>query len=190
MTWRISREDRQSRNRYTVSSIDLPSMDWTVSSMSPSSLSGACACGACTYKSTSPPLHLDVCYCLTCQRLSGAPFMVWTGITKASLTWQGPIRIFQSSSVATRSFCSTCGSSLALQYDCYPDKTHVTALTVGKSDWQMPEVGIHIFVKSKPEWYQVPADGVERWEEFDAGFAANFPDVVEKLRSSCKVAID
>jgi hypothetical protein len=150
--------------------------------MSHPSLSGSCACGACTFISIAPPLHLDLCYCLTCQRASGAPFMAWTGITKASLTWQGPISIFPSSSVATRTFCSKCGSSLSLQYDCYPGKTHVTATTVRRSDWKMPEVGVHIFVKSKPDWYQVPADGVERCEEFDAGFEVKFPNVVEKLR--------
>jgi hypothetical protein len=146
--------------------------------MSHPSLSGSCACGACTFESTSRPIHLDFCYCLTCQRAAGAPFMVWTGITKASLTWKGPISIFQSSSVASRSFCSKCGSNLALQYDCYPDKTHVAATTVRKSDWEMPEVAVHIFVKSKPDWYQIPADVVERCVEFDAVFEEMFPDVV------------
>lgn len=108
--------------------------------------------------------------------------MAWTGIPKASLSWQGPISEFRASSLATRSFCPKCGSSLALQYECYPDKTHVAVTTVQRSDWEIPKVGDHIFVKSKPAWYQIPADGLERWEEFDAEFEKNFPDVVKELR--------
>lgn len=110
--------------------------------------------------------------------------MAWTGIPKASLTWQGPISEFQASSLAARSFCSRCGSNLTIQYDCYPDKTHVAVATVVKSDWEMSKVGVHIFVKSRPQWYQIPADGLQRCPEFDPEFEVKFPDIVEQLRSS------
>ncbi len=151
--------------------------------MSETSLSGVYACGACTFLATAPPSHLDFCYCITCQRASGAPFVAWTGIPKASLTWQGPVEKYVASSLASRSFCSKCGSTLAIQYECYPDKTHVALTMVERSDWELPKAGVHIFVKSKPDWYQIPADGLERYKEFDAEFEGKFPDVVETLRA-------
>ena len=69
-----------------------------------------------------------------------------------------------------------------MQYECYPEKTHVAVTTVEKSDWEMPNLGVHIFVKSKPEWYQIPADGLKRYQEFDAEFEGKFPNVIEQLR--------
>lgn len=152
--------------------------------MPTSTLNGSCACHLTTYTSTSsnPPLHLDFCYCTTCRFISGAPFMAWMGIEKSSLTVSGPFTIISLSTVAKRTICSKCGSNLILQYDCYSHKTHVAAATVQKSEWELPEVGVHIFVRSCPGWYRIPDDGVVRWEEFDAEFEGKFSDVVERLR--------
>ena len=71
-----------------------------------------------------------------------------------------------------------------MQYDCYPEKTHLAAATVRESQWEVPKVGVHIFVKSCPKWYVIPDDGVERFEEFDSEFERMFPDVVKRLRES------
>ena len=151
--------------------------------MSSKSLSGACACGAATYTLTSstPPEHLDFCYCATCQQTAGAPFMAWMGVSKDGLKLSGPISTCGLSSVATRTFCSSCGSNLTLQYACYPRKTHLAASTVRESSWEVPSVGVHIFVKSCPKWYAIPEDGIERFDEFDRQFEAKFPEVVQAL---------
>jgi len=55
--------------------------------MASKTITGSCGCGNITWTSTAPPEHLDYCYCLTCQRVSGAPFMAWMGIPKAALQW-------------------------------------------------------------------------------------------------------
>ena len=99
--------------------------------------------------------------------------MAWMGVPKASLELAGPISDCSLSSIAKRTYCSKCGSSLTLQYDCYPEKTHVAAATMVKSSWKL-KLGVHIFVKSCPAWYKIPDDGVERCEEFDAEFEKNF----------------
>jgi hypothetical protein len=151
-------------------------------------LTGACACGAATFDFTdthSTPLqHLDFCYCTTCQRSAGAPFMAWMGVARAGLSLSGPIVTFKLSSVAERTFCSVCGGNLTLQYACYPDKTHLAVAAVRESDWDIPEVGVHIFVQSCPKWYTIPEDGVQRFDEFDNDFEAKFPDVVKTLRDT------
>lgn len=139
-------------------------------------LQGSCACGATTWTSTSNATHLDFCYCTTCQRVTGAPFGAWVGIKKSSITWEGASAKYKVSDLATRSLCVQCGGTLSIQYDCYPDKTHVAAGTIVKGAEILPKLGVHIFVKSKPVWYDIPEDKLPRWDEFDDEFN-------EKLRA-------
>lgn len=133
-------------------------------------LRGQCACGSTTWTASVPPTHLDFCYCTTCQRVTGAPFGAWTGIAKNAIIWEGAIAKYKVSDIATRSLCVQCGGTLSIQYDCYPGKTHVAAGTIVSGAGVMPKVGVHIFVKSKPIWYDIPQDGLPRWDEFDEEF--------------------
>ena len=57
-----------------------------------------------------------------------------------------------------------------MQYDCYPEKTHIAAGLVTQGSELIPKVCTHIFVRSKPTWYNIPEDGVPRYEEFDEDF--------------------
>lgn len=59
---------------------------------------------------------------------------------------------------------------MTIQYDCYPDKTHVAAGTIAEGASLVPKVGVHIFVKEKPIWYDIPEDKLPRWDEFDDEF--------------------
>lgn len=155
---------------------------------SPKTLSGSCACGAVSYTSTQNATHLDMCYCKPCQQISGAPVVGWMGIAKDALAWNGPIGSIRLSSFATREFCQRCGGTLTMKYDCYPGKTHVAAAILTRSAWEPPKIGTHIFVASKPAWYQIPDDGVPRWDGFDDDFARTFPDVVRQVRSGQTVS--
>lgn len=139
--------------------------------MSGPSITGSCACHACTWTSEAHSLNLDFCYCYVCQQISGSPFGAWLGIPRASLDFLGPItHISIIPDLASRSFCSKCGGTLTIQYHCYPHKTHVAAGTVVESKEKLPRVGCHLWVSSKPEWYTIPEDGVERWDEFPEEF--------------------
>jgi len=146
------------------------------------SLEGSCACGLTIWSSTSSPQHLDFCYCTTCQQISGAPFVAWMGITRDAITWSGAISSLRVCDFAVRTFCTGCGGTLSIQYDCYPRKTHVAAgmVTATKEGCEMPKVGCHLFVRSKPAWYQMSEDGVARYEEFDGEFLG----VLEQWRAS------
>ncbi len=134
-------------------------------------LAGRCACGSVTFHSSDVPRHLDFCYCTTCQQVTGAPFGAWFGIKRDSVTWEGPTARYRVSDMAARSLCVQCGATLTIQYDCYPHKTHVAAGILSRGSQQLlPPVGMHIFVKSRPLWYQIPEDGVPRFDEFDPVF--------------------
>jgi hypothetical protein len=133
-------------------------------------LRGRCACGAVEYSSDAPPAHLDFCYCQTCQQVSGAPFAAWMGIPKAALHWQGNLKEFTVSPIAIRTCCATCGSTLTIDYHCYPHKRHIAAGTVVEGHESVPSVGMHIFVDQQPPWYVIPEDRIPRWAAFDPEF--------------------
>ncbi|KAK4972648.1 hypothetical protein LTR42_005941 [Elasticomyces elasticus] len=133
-------------------------------------LEGQCACGSVSYRSTASAEHLDFCYCKICQQIGGGPFVAWIGILKAALAWQGPIRSFVVNDLATRACCEKCGSTMTIQYHCYPEKTHVAAGSVSSGHETLPSPGMHIWISRKPAWYSIPSDGLLRYEEFDPEF--------------------
>ncbi|EME79328.1 uncharacterized protein MYCFIDRAFT_7410, partial [Pseudocercospora fijiensis CIRAD86] len=143
-------------------------------------LRGSCACNATSWTSTAAPSHLDFCYCSQCQRVSGAPFVSWMGVNRSSIVWSGNLQTFRlqisngMNSIATRSCCSTCGGTMSMQYDCYPEKTHLSAGSVVEDVegvMKILKAGDHIFVADKPAWYTIPEDGVERYDGFDQSFS-------------------
>jgi hypothetical protein len=144
--------------------------------MSSHLISGQCACGKVCWSSTSKPEHLDFCYCSTCQQASGAPFAPWIGINKSTLSWTGNMSSWRPSigdgntTVSTRTFCAECGSCMAIQYDFYPNRTHVAAGTTTEGADTIPKVCMHLWLKRAPRWYQIPEDGVPRYEEFPDDF--------------------
>ncbi|KXT07582.1 hypothetical protein AC578_10219 [Pseudocercospora eumusae] len=62
---------------------------------------------------------------------------------------------------------------MSMQYDCYPEKTHVAAGSVVEDVHGVMKsfkAGDHIFVADKPAWYTIPEDGVKRYDGFDQCF--------------------
>lgn len=144
--------------------------------MSSTVISGQCACGEVSWSSTEAPEHLDFCYCTTCQQTSGAPFAPWIGITKSAISWKGEMPSWRptigdgDTSVSTRTFCSDCGSCMAIQYDFYPNKTHIAAGTATVGANTIPKVCMHLYLKKAPRWYQIPEGGVARYDELPEDF--------------------
>lgn len=141
-------------------------------------IEGSCACESAKWHSTAQPTHLDFCYCLQCQRITGAPFGAWVGIAKDATTFEGERVFHRLSDIATRSFCAQCGGTLTIQYDCYPNKTHVAAGSIVRGFDVVPKIGCYLFVSRKPAWYDIPQDEVMRWDGFDDEFL----DVQQKWR--------
>lgn len=148
--------------------------------MASKKLSGGCACGGITYTSTAQPEHLDYCYCLTCQQVSGAPFVAWTGMPESALQWtfNSPTFVYRPTvgdtgiCISDRLCCGNCACNVSIQYYLYPEKTHVAASTIRKSDFEIPKVGCHIWCRHLPSWHTIADDGVPRYEEFDEDFTA------------------
>ena len=76
-------------------------------------LAGGCQCGAVRYRLMAEPTGVNVCHCRMCQKASGGPFMVFGGVRLDQLVWtRGEPKVFVSSSIAERGFCSNCGTPL------------------------------------------------------------------------------
>jgi hypothetical protein len=78
--------------------------------------SGGCACGSIRYICSRAPVATLNCHCLDCQRSSGAPFASGFIVRVSDITITGTPKSYSvragSGRLATRSFCSDCGSPL------------------------------------------------------------------------------
>ncbi|KAI4284264.1 MAG: hypothetical protein L6R38_001541 [Xanthoria sp. 2 TBL-2021] len=146
------------------------------SNQSTPTFTGQCHCGLIKYTSSSPPQNLTYCYCITCRRLSGSPFIAWADIPASSLAIPNDTNTDTlktlTSDIAERTICGECGSSITMKYGF--DETNIGiaagAMDEGSLKGEVMKVTGHIFVEQKPSWYEIPEDGVKRWERFSDGF--------------------
>jgi hypothetical protein len=80
------------------------------------------------------------------------------------------LKLMSISKNAERGFCSACGSTMTMRYYATPD---VLYLTIASVDTQATKDGVaalqglskkHLYLKEKVDWYQVPDDGLPRFE--------------------------
>ncbi|KAL8926933.1 MAG: hypothetical protein Q9172_001594 [Xanthocarpia lactea] len=133
-----------------------------------------CHCGLVNYTSTSAPQNLTYCYCTICRHLSGSPFIAWADITSSSLDIPNGTTNMKTlaSKVADRTICSACGSSITMKYASDDATIGIAAGTIDERSLKGEAMKLteHIFVEQKPGWYNLPEDGLKRWERFSAGF--------------------
>lgn len=78
--------------------------------------SGGCNCGAVRLEMRGEPLRVGVCYCLTCRKETGSPFMAFAVWRREQVSISGATQSW----IATtdhRHFCSACGSTLFGTHD-------------------------------------------------------------------------
>jgi hypothetical protein len=88
-------------------------------------LSGGCACGSIRYVCARAPLAMLNCHCRDCQRSSGAPFASGFIVLVLDVEITGTPTTYSvragSGSLATRSFCSDCGTPLFTRGEAAPE---------------------------------------------------------------------
>jgi hypothetical protein len=78
---------------------------------------GGCLCGAIRYESSEPPIQAGTCHCRTCQKSTGSAFMTIAGFSRSAFRFtSGEPKLYRSSSIMDKGFCSNCGSLLFDQY--------------------------------------------------------------------------
>jgi hypothetical protein len=77
---------------------------------------GGCACGRIRFKAQVENDDAYLCHCRMCQRASGNISLAMLNIKIAGVHWQSEPDWYDSSAIAVRPFCATCGTSLGFKY--------------------------------------------------------------------------
>lgn len=103
-------------------------------------LKGGCFCGRIRYETTGTPFHETNCHCVNCRRTTGAPSVAWFSVQRSQFrfTLGEPAR-FKSTSQATRSFCSQCGTQLTFESEDLPTEIDVTTGSLDAPDEVPPK---------------------------------------------------
>src|SRR6185436_15541983 len=104
-------------------------------------IEGGCACGTVRYSLESVPFDTGWCHCRTCQRVSGAPAMVFSTVPAGDLVFvrgAEEVRAFASSSFGRRQYCGRCGTPLTIQVDYQPETVDFPVATLDDPDRVAP----------------------------------------------------
>lgn len=77
---------------------------------------GGCLCGRVRFAAEIARDDAYLCHCRMCQRATGSVSIAFANVKQAAVTWQGKPDWYQSSQIARRPFCATCGTSLGFAY--------------------------------------------------------------------------
>jgi hypothetical protein len=126
-------------------------------------ITGGCLCGAVRYEANEPPIETGTCHCRMCQKSTGSAFMVMAKFARPALRFtKGEPKLYRSSSIKEKGFCSNCGSLLFDRY------------LVWKSERTTPDmIWIQLGTLDHPEAISIDFHyGVETqlpWVHFDDG---------------------
>ena len=113
---------------------------------------GSCNCGSVRWEARGDMREIVACHCSQCRKQTGLYYAA-TNVPDDCLTITGAtLKWYQSSDKAKRGFCSECGSALFWKHG----DDDFTSILAGSIDGETGlEIGRHIFVKDKPDWYEI-----------------------------------
>ncbi len=124
---------------------------------------GGCCCGALRYESEVPPVECGYCHCLTCQKTTAAPVLVFASFPTSTFRYTvGEPTIFSSSSHGNRELCSSCGTQIA--YREAGDAATVDINVGGLDDTLSVSPEYHIWCQSRIAWFET-ADSLPEYQQ-------------------------
>lgn len=130
----------------------------------------SCLCGVATARLApgTKPAQVFLCHCSTCRIQSGSFNIPFAALPRAQVDLDtARLTRFRTSAFATRLFCSTCGTFVAMDYD---GEAYTVWLALGSQEnlpagWLKPARDRRIFLASGAIWRQdacsLPAAGSE-----------------------------
>ena len=104
---------------------------------------GGCLCGAVRYSLSASPKWTALCHCESCRRAASAPVVAWMGFAPDQVDWTGTRSSYQSSDIATRTFCPTCGSQMSFESTRWPGEVHLYGVSLDDAEAFVPELHCH-----------------------------------------------
>ena len=105
-------------------------------------MAGGCACGRVRFSAAVKPDEAYLCHCRMCQRSTGPVSIALVNAQLDTVTWEGEPDWYDSSPIARRPYCSSCGASLGFLFKEDADKMD---LTVASFDDPSPFTPKHHF---------------------------------------------
>lgn len=79
-------------------------------------MTGGCACGKVRYEAEIENEDAYLCHCRMCQRATGSISIAFKNVPQSKVNWLSGPDWYDSSPIARRSFCTSCGTSLGFQF--------------------------------------------------------------------------
>ncbi|MBD8599036.1 GFA family protein [Pseudomonas sp. CFBP 8772] len=116
--------------------------------------SGGCACRSVRYIGAQEPIAMINCHCKDCQISSGAPFASGIVVMTDDLQISGTPKTYavpaSSNGLATRSFCSDCGTPLFTCSEAHPQFTSIRFPSLDDATSFKPM--LDIYTASAQQW--------------------------------------
>lgn len=93
-------------------------------------MKGGCQCGRVRYSVGIDGDEAYLCHCRMCQRASGNFALAFRNVKKADVNWEREPDRYASSPIASRGFCSACGTPLTFEFR----DSDTMDLTIGSFD--------------------------------------------------------
>jgi hypothetical protein len=155
---------------------------------------GSCLCRGVQWEVEGKLEWMGHCHCSMCRKSHGGAFATFAGgfggVTLRWLAGEELVARYASSPGGSRCFCSTCGAVVPAQFG--EGGAFLPPGCLDDDPGLRPTA--HIFVASKAPWYEIPPDGLERFDAYPPGIDA--PALAERpapappsrpgvLRGSC-----
>lgn len=151
-------------------------------------LSGGCLCGTLRYALRGPPLRVTLCHCRFCQRVTGSGHLVEPLFNRDDLRLTaGAPTVYRHRSEGSGKFidlhfCATCGTTLFMTFERFPDLCGVHAGTLDDPACIVvrPETAKQVFVASaRPDAVLLPGLNTFAGPAMDAAGRPHVPRVHE-----------
>lgn len=92
---------------------------------------GGCQCGRIRFSVSAEPEEAYLCHCRMCQRATGGVLIAFVTFSQDDIAWDTEPDWYESSPIAKRPLCSSCGTPLGFRSNEGSDRID---LTVGSFD--------------------------------------------------------
>ena len=89
-------------------------------------MTGGCACGRVRFEAAIDSDEAYLCHCRMCQRASGNVSLAMVNVAQADVRWSHEPDWYESSAIAKRPYCASCGTTLGFRYNEGSDKMDLT----------------------------------------------------------------